>query len=492
MPKDHARKGRRLIPPFLHGLGERYKPYSWARQIVPEVFWIGLLIDFYGLASAVKISTDLLVAAEETFLDRNTTPLLALFSSYTELSQEQQRIILNKIDRETLYKLSSLATVIRHVLGENNFDFICVETEHNADDKVFNIDDVSRVLADLNDRNSRISVLSVATSVYLGMRQGKILHGPELFEKRMKDFQAVVSYPRTEDSKMAAGAFRASAPMLLMRHTDQGELRESPWVEAFWSKIVAFGGCDPVWEPVDESTDEAQDLAKIVLGYRNRARRDLKFRLDNWPLNLNHLEQYEVITALLARQVTLAIELAGSPGMWTAHIAPIILRAVADVYITLSWIIKDPDNRSKTFIEDGLGSMKLENAHRKVALEEMEEGEQREELQALHDYWDGWLKSQRIPQLLGVNLGSWSGLTVRKMAEEAECVDFYNHVYQPFSAAVHSNWTHVSEKNTVECQNPTHRQHRTAAVIDLDPDPFWMYLGGNSQAVGYGAQARMI
>jgi hypothetical protein len=39
----------------------------------------------------------------------------------------------------------------------------------------------------------------------------------------------------------------------------------------------------------------------------------------------------------------------------------------------------------------------------------------------------GWLKSQRIPQLLEVNLGSWSGLTVRKMAEEAECLDFYNH-----------------------------------------------------------------
>jgi hypothetical protein len=104
-------------------------------------------------------------------------------------------------------------------------------------------------------------------------------------------------------------------------------------------------------------------------------------------------------------------------------------------------------------------------------------GSQREELRVLHDYWDGWLKNQRFPQLLEVNLGSWSGLSVRKMAEEAECVDFYNHVYQPFSAAVHSNWAHVSEKNTVECQNPTHRQHRIAAVVDLDPDPFWMYLG---------------
>ena len=94
----------------------------------------------------------------------------------------------------------------------------------------------------------------------------------------------------------------------------------------------------------------------------------------------------------------------------------------------------------------------------------------------MYEYWNNWLNSQKMAQFVVVNLGSWSGFTVRRMAEEAGCIDFYNRVYQPFSAAVHSNWAHISDKNTVECQNPTHREHRIPTIIDIDPDPYWLWL----------------
>jgi hypothetical protein len=42
--------------------------------------------------------------------------------------------------------------------------------------------------------------------------------------------------------------------------------------------------------------------------------------------------------------------------------APIILRAMVDLYITLSWIFKDPLERSKKYIAYGLGQEKLEIA----------------------------------------------------------------------------------------------------------------------------------
>jgi hypothetical protein len=63
------------------------------------------------------------------------------------------------------------------------------------------------------------------------------------------------------------------------------------------------------------------------------------------------------------------------------------------------------------------------------------------------------------------------------MAEEADCLDFYNYVYQPFSAAIHSTWPHVSDKNTQYCSNPAHRYHRKPLSMDLEPDAFWLFLG---------------
>jgi hypothetical protein len=244
--KDHVRKGKRLIPPFRHSLGKRYQPYSWARQLVPEVFWIGLLIDTSGLASAVKIATALMAATKQSFADRDNAPLLSMFSAYANLTTEQHNAILNNIDEDVLISLRPLVSLIDHLLGQNSFSFLRAGLTDEAVDNSPNVDNVSRVLMELNDRSSRLSVLSIATSVYIGMRQGKIVHVRELFEKRMRDFDAVVSYPKTEASKVAASAFRASAPMLLMQHTAQGELGESPWVEVFWSRIVAFGDCDPV------------------------------------------------------------------------------------------------------------------------------------------------------------------------------------------------------------------------------------------------------
>ena len=58
--------------------------------------------------------------------------------------------------------------------------------------------------------------------------------------------------------------------------------------------------------------------------------------------------------------------------MWTAHIAPVILRAMVDTHITLAWILKDPPERSRRFIFYGLGQVKLDIEHRKSSLGDRE------------------------------------------------------------------------------------------------------------------------
>jgi hypothetical protein len=64
------------------------------------------------------------------------------------------------------------------------------------------------------------------------------------------------------------------------------------------------------------------------------------------------------------------------------------------------------------------------------------------------------------------------------MAEEAECLDFYNYVYTPFSSCVHSTWNHISRFNLIMCQNPLHQYHRTPVSTDPPVEIFYLDLAG--------------
>jgi hypothetical protein len=212
---------------------------------------------------------------------------------------------------------------------------------------------------------------------------------------------------------------------------------------------------------------------QLIEAFTGRAREELEHRLKAWPLDLAKRDFHEVVGALLARQVTLASQLAACPPIWNGHIAPLILRAMADAYITLAWLLKDPLDRCKKFIHYGLGQEKLQLEHRRAEMETRQphEGE-REYCEAI----EAWTNSQRATFLTDVNVGSWSGMSTRAMAEEAGCLDFYNYVYTPFSACSHSMWQHVARYNLKECRSPLHRFHGVPAVRDAPLDTDYLYL----------------
>src|SRR6266436_5291154 len=114
------------------------------------------------------------------------------------------------------------------------------------------------------------------------------------------------------------------------------------------------------------------EVHHIIEAFTGRAREELADRLKKWPLDLAKRELHEVVGALLARQVTLASQLAACPPIWNGHIAPLVLRAMADAYITLAWILKEPLDRCRKFIHYGLGQEKLQLEHRRAEMEARE------------------------------------------------------------------------------------------------------------------------
>jgi hypothetical protein len=219
--------------------------------------------------------------------------------------------------------------------------------------------------------------------------------------------------------------------------------------------------------------ENEQRIISIIRDYIEAVEAELNSRWENWRVDLSEAEMYEVIGALLARMVTLATEMALAPQIWNEHIAPVILRSMADAYISLAWIFEAPLERSRKYILFGLGQAKLGIEYRKAQLKE--DGYLADE-DPIINATESWINLQRYIFLTEVKLGSWSDLTTRKMADEAGCIDFYNYVYSPFSAATHNMWHHIGRYNLRLCTNPLHGIHFVPADLSLNNHPDYLRL----------------
>ncbi len=212
-----------------------------------------------------------------------------------------------------------------------------------------------------------------------------------------------------------------------------------------------------------------EQIRELIDAIEVRVRQELRARCAAYKPDFRAPEVFNVVTALLARQATLAIELASAPQLWNGHSAPLFLRAMTDVHITLSWILLDPTTRARQYIDHGLGQAVLGLEHRKKEMEHVTD-DSKEKLEKIIAAEESWINAQKWGFLVDVNVGSWSGKTTRQMAEEAGILDFYNYVYTPFSQCAHSTWYHVGRYNSWPSESPLTRQLWMPYIRDASSD----------------------
>lgn len=205
-------------------------------------------------------------------------------------------------------------------------------------------------------------------------------------------------------------------------------------------------------------------LSKIIEGYSDNLKTELKELWNGFKIDLSIKELYEVIGGIIARQITITTHFISNSNIWTNDIAPIILRSLADNYINLAWILESPVDRAQKFILHGLGQEKLILEHRKSQM--INDGLNPDEDEVIK-FSEIWVNSQRYTFLTDVNLGSWSGLSTREMAQQANCMDFYNFVYQPFSIAAHNMWNHIGKYNLRTSNNSLHKLLKVPVISEI-------------------------
>ncbi len=151
-----------------------------------------------------------------------------------------------------------------------------------------------------------------------------------------------------------------------------------------------------------------------------------------------------------------------SIGIGTSVLGRLGLRTILEVHISLRFLLVRNDqtlwSKWRSF---GAGQAKLNSlrfddavdAPKYLSIENIDQI-------AKEDIWE---------ELLIINIGSWSGLDLRHLSEQAGLKDIYDKYYSWTSGYVHGTWGPIRESCFVTCGNPLHRLHRYPETHSL-PD----------------------
>ncbi len=418
--EDHRRDGKTFVPPAVD---RGWQAMDFPDTILPELIWIGFLQDRWGNRRGAQLAVQLIKTALEMWVDE-FKPEFGFASMHRMLSAAHRNAI-----RERLQNCGTL-TNFQEALGpflqcypENNPLKYLVDC-HRSDFASNDIDCAKRVIDPRINRWSKEGTAMQAVIVLGELASGRLTlpqgDGPPM------NFEAIFDDPESPSAKESAGFLRA---MLSGTYAFHRTHLDPAWSKYFWNRGYSL---EPIHDRLQLPPSPSADDHVLI-----------RFRLDFARLCISKLreiatpvilaakteEEHAVVNGLLARQVTLATAVIDNFEVWNWEIGPLYLRALTDCHITLAWILGDVPKRARDYVIAGLGQEKLQIGHKERELEKMTDPDERTEYQGLIRILKRWVESQKFLFWIPVNVGAWSGKNTRQMAEEAGCLDLYNHAY---------------------------------------------------------------
>lgn len=458
----HKRIGKRFVPPFLARVPMKDAP--WLARTLPELIWLALLIDKRGAQKGVALGWAVAKTAW-TFEDAKGCNF-AFASCFENLGSDEKLAVVARLEEEGV--LGQIRSALQPLLAIHPacpLKFLeetgqSASTEH---ENGRNVPLLKELIERLADRHSQLAMLTQACVPYFLGLQGKLHYSEAVTPPNL---EAIATDFESEEARRSSAQVRAfvngAVGFLLEEVADD-------WPRAFWNRGLVIEPVSTVSSIESAETENASytaaGLPEEIRTYLRYVREGLDERWQKLPKDAYDSETTEVVGALMARQVSIARRIARNPDVWDWHVGPILLRALVDTHITLTWILADPVLRSRRFVRFGLGQEKLQIEHLKAA----QADQPGDELALMIEAGESWVNSQRYMFLLEVDVGAWSGMSTREMAEEVGLQSLYNFAYVPWSSCTHSMWNHVGKFNLRYEGNPLHRYLRAPFDPDFEP-----------------------
>lgn len=178
--------------------------------------------------------------------------------------------------------------------------------------------------------------------------------------------------------------------------------------------------------------------------------------VDQGPRDLRDPSELEVHCGLVTRVGRDVIAALGTPELWSVEQGAHVVRALVEARVYIEWMSKQPKSIYKAFKDYGAGKAKL---YSRIMDEVPEEARQTEFIDAIDQlrklsYNDDIFDSRVVD-----TRDTFSGVSLRAMAEESGLLNFYRQAYSLASGVAHGEWWSLENHAMERCLNVLHRGH---------------------------------
>ena len=239
---DHQRFKKRFIPPLLaNGINFRFA--HWVRGTVPEILWIGVLIDTLGPRDGVESAVAIAAEAQNYVGDGACVPPFSFARAFLAVTDAEAQGIQDNVQA---VDHGSRGLTAMEPLFRVYPDYPLAKLSGAGSPSEPTLDDlalIAKLMDQLLDRTSPKATLVQATAVTIGAATSRlrwVVGGPE-----PPDLDQLAYYPSTDESRAVASEVRAVVQTLI----GLAELPDNPtppltWPREFWERGLAIGECE--------------------------------------------------------------------------------------------------------------------------------------------------------------------------------------------------------------------------------------------------------
>lgn len=456
---SQTREGTKLRGP-LAKLNSKIESVDWMRDLLPEHLWLAALANRFGLDPAAKIYNKFMDALDAHW--PHSFVALGLISDFGLVPVEERPVFLDK-NRELVHE------AFHNVIGRALAFYPDGPAAWLINQRLLDSEGALDPFVELPVLRRLVTLLAPGKDTFAGRTRAiplnRLFKHKKLFiAKGLPVVDLLPKYPSglTEQEQRHVESFARSTLGMLVQQRAASE--PLSWPKYFWRHNYDILPCRPTEqrvagaEPV--SPTDAEKLADVLRQNATAAKQYIDQLRTTLRVDLYDPRRDEVLFGLFARLSRIYVLMSEDPFLWARDVSGIMLRPLAETAITFLYLAKVGTSEDfDRFIEYGEGQQKLLMLHLQdnYPNETSLEGLSSEQLADEIEVW---------PEMLEIELGSWSKKDARRLAQEAGIEDLYRLVFTPASSDLHGSWVSLKSSNLVRCAEPLHRWHRLPSYAE--------------------------
>jgi hypothetical protein len=474
----YYKDGRTYRPPLL--TIPTLAPSDWIRDDLPDLLWPLVLVYLNGDEGAGlfrEVQELVLQAVPSDLLDGSSSILDGRLTSVERFPTRIRRRVLRALRASRLTKRAIPAELVG-----------ILRLYRSAPGSWLTVRPWRDIRTPSNDASLELLGAAIAQAVRDG-RTNALVKTPPLgwnmlrgqLHLQQETIDTLINYPTDSSRRSAADALIRSLFLTdkAMAGIDLTRARLT-WAKSFWNKNWSLSPCIPVSqirgadetaasEPQGEADDRARPHSPDLPDISVKARDILYRRYDAFmcgalgrraSVNLMDPECVEVVTGLVARAARSILATVEAPNMWSGEHGSSTLRIIFETEVVLRWLDMHSGRGSyHRYQAFGRGKRKLMRLHLDALVDQLGDDAPQSLIDSseAHKQKTGGEWGEELQE---VSLdATFTGKTLRQMAEEVGQLDQYRYVYQPASGVAHGEWWAVEDYAMERCANPLHRFH---------------------------------